>query len=114
MPLRGLWIPHLMEGVRNGRRGLHPHAAHPTHAAHATRHAAATVGRCPPRRPLAWAELGAIDRDLASSIRAAVGVWNRIAQGYAGFDHERLHAEASSGVRDAKRFLTAIATAAGV
>ena len=60
------------------------------------------------------AERGAIDHELASSMRAAVGVRNRIAHGYAGLDHERLHAEASSGVRDVKRFLTAIATAAGV
>jgi uncharacterized protein YutE (UPF0331/DUF86 family) len=60
------------------------------------------------------AERGAIDLELANSIRAAVGVRNRIAHGYAGLDHERLHAEASSGVRDVKRFLTVIAAAAGL
>lgn len=58
------------------------------------------------------AERGAIDRDLATAMRAAVGVRNRIAHGYAGVDHARLHAEASSGVADVERFLAAIAAAA--
>ncbi|MCC6640181.1 MAG: DUF86 domain-containing protein [Deltaproteobacteria bacterium] len=58
------------------------------------------------------AERGAIDRDLATAMRAAVGVRNRIAHGHAGVDHVRLHAEASSGVADVERFLAAIAAAA--
>jgi uncharacterized protein len=60
------------------------------------------------------AEHGAIDRALATAMRAAVGMRNRIAHGYAGLDHQRLHAEASTGVRDVERFLAAIAAAAGI
>ncbi len=60
------------------------------------------------------AERGAIDRELATAMRAAVGVRNRIAHGYAGLDHDRLHAEASAGVRGVERFLAAIAAAARI
>jgi uncharacterized protein YutE (UPF0331/DUF86 family) len=60
------------------------------------------------------AERGAIDRELATAMRAAVGVRNRIAHGYAGLDHDRLHAKASAGVRGVERFLAAIAAAARI
>jgi uncharacterized protein YutE (UPF0331/DUF86 family) len=60
------------------------------------------------------ADHGAIDRDLASRLRAAVGLRNRIAHDYAGVDHARLHAEFTAGVEPLRRFLVAVAGAAGL
>ncbi len=60
------------------------------------------------------ADHGAIDSDLASRLRAAVGLRNRIAHDYAGVDHARLHAEFSAGVEPLRRFLVAVAAAAGL
>jgi len=60
------------------------------------------------------ADHGAIDRDLAASLRAAVGLRNRIAHDYAGVDHARLHAEFRAGVGPLRRFLVAVARMAGL
>ena len=62
----------------------------------------------------ALADRGAIDRPLADEMRAVVRVRNRIGHGYASFDHERLHAEAPSGIAAMRRFLVAVSTAAGL
>ena len=57
---------------------------------------------------------GAIDRGLADGLRAAAGLRNRIAHGYTGVDHARLHDEFTQGVAILRRFLTAAAQAARV
>jgi uncharacterized protein YutE (UPF0331/DUF86 family) len=62
----------------------------------------------------ALADHGAIDRELAPRLRAAVGLRNRIAHGYSGVDHARLHAEFAAGVEPLRRFLVAVAGAAGL
>jgi len=60
------------------------------------------------------ADHGIIDRALADSMRAAAGLRNRIAHGYAGLDHRRLHQEATEGVTALRKFLAAVAAAAGL
>ena len=60
------------------------------------------------------ADRGAIGRDLAGILRGAVGLRNRIAHGYSGIDHRRLHQEASAGIPALRLFLAAAATAAGL
>ncbi len=55
---------------------------------------------------------GAIDRGLADGLRAAAGLRNRIAHGYTGVDHARLHDEFTQGVAILRRFLAAAAQAA--
>jgi len=55
------------------------------------------------------AERGAISRDMADELRAIVRVRNRIAHGYASVDHERIHAEAPSGIATMRAFLAAVA-----
>lgn len=55
---------------------------------------------------------GVIADELARSLRAAVGLRNRIAHGYASVDLERLHDEAVTGVPLLRRFLLAAAEAA--
>ena len=55
-----------------------------------------------------------IDRDAATALRAASGLRNRIAHGYALLDYERVHREAQAGIPALRRFLVAITTAAGV
>jgi len=55
-----------------------------------------------------------IDRELAAHLRAAVGLRNRIAHDYAAVDHARLHAEFAAGVEPLRRFLVAVAGAAGL
>jgi uncharacterized protein YutE (UPF0331/DUF86 family) len=60
------------------------------------------------------ADQGAIDRELANGLRAAAGLRNRIAHGYAVLDHARLHDEFSRGVATLRRFLAAVAAAAGM
>jgi uncharacterized protein YutE (UPF0331/DUF86 family) len=57
---------------------------------------------------------GAIDRELAARLRAAVGLRNRIAHDYAAVDHTRMHAEFAAGVEPLRRFLVAVAGAAGL
>lgn len=56
----------------------------------------------------------AIDRDLAKSLGKAVSLRNRIAHGYSSVDHERIQAEYQTGVADLRRFLAAVASAAGL
>jgi uncharacterized protein YutE (UPF0331/DUF86 family) len=60
------------------------------------------------------ADRGAIPPSLADELRGVVRVRNRIAHGYASVDHERLHAEAPSGIRAMRRFLLAVSAAAGL
>ena len=60
------------------------------------------------------ADHAVMDRALADSMRAAAGLRNRIAHGYAGLDHRRLRQEATEGVTALRRFLAAIAAAAGL
>ncbi len=57
------------------------------------------------------ADRGVIDRDLAGGLRAAAGLRNRIAHGYALLDHARFHAESREGLDTLRRFLATIATA---
>ena len=59
------------------------------------------------------AEHGEIDAGLANGLRAAAGLRNRIAHGYANLDHGRLHAEFEQGITTLRRFLAAVAAAAG-
>ncbi len=58
------------------------------------------------------AERGGIDRELAVRLRAAVGLRQRIAHGYADVDHERLHREFAEGSATLRRFFAAVAEAA--
>jgi uncharacterized protein YutE (UPF0331/DUF86 family) len=60
------------------------------------------------------AEKGVIERSLADSLRGAAGLRNRIAHGYAGLDHRRLHQEAGEGVMALRKFFVAVAAAAGL
>ncbi|MEX2663819.1 MAG: DUF86 domain-containing protein [Vicinamibacterales bacterium] len=60
------------------------------------------------------AERGVIDRDTASALRAAAGLRNRIAHGYALLDYGRVHREAHPGIPALRDFLVAIARAAGI
>ncbi len=55
-----------------------------------------------------------ISRDLATTMREAVGLRNRIAHGYATVDHGRLYDEVSQGTGAIKQFLAALADAAGL
>jgi uncharacterized protein YutE (UPF0331/DUF86 family) len=59
-------------------------------------------------------ERGAIERSLADAMRAAAGLRNRIAHGYASVDHRRFHEEARAGLDALRRFFAAAAAAAGV
>jgi uncharacterized protein YutE (UPF0331/DUF86 family) len=60
------------------------------------------------------ADRGVIDRDTASALRAAAGLRNRIAHGYALLDYGRVHREAQPGIPALRDFLVAIARAAGI
>jgi uncharacterized protein YutE (UPF0331/DUF86 family) len=60
------------------------------------------------------AERGAIGRPTATALRAAAGLRNRIAHGYAMLDYARVHHEAQDGIPALRAFLAAITTAAGV
>ena len=59
------------------------------------------------------ADHGVISRDTATDLRAAAGLRNRIAHGYAMLDHERVHREAQPGIPALRTFLVAVTTAAG-
>jgi uncharacterized protein YutE (UPF0331/DUF86 family) len=50
----------------------------------------------------------------ADQLRAATGLRNRIAHGYAMLDYRRVHAEATAGIPVLRRFLDAVAHAAGL
>lgn len=60
------------------------------------------------------ADRAAIDRQTATALRAAAGLRNRIAHGYALLDYERVHREAGAGLGPLRRFLADIADAAGI
>jgi uncharacterized protein YutE (UPF0331/DUF86 family) len=60
------------------------------------------------------ADRGVIDRDMATTLRAAAGLGNRIAHGYALLDYDRVHREAQGGIPALRKFLVAITEAAGV
>lgn len=53
-----------------------------------------------------------ISRQTATALRAAVGLRNRIAHGYAILEHERIHAEAQVGIPALRGFLSAVSDAA--
>ena len=55
-----------------------------------------------------------IDREVATALRTAVGLRNRIAHGYAQLDYGRVHQEAQAGMPALRSFLLAITEAAGV
>lgn len=55
-----------------------------------------------------------IDRELATALRAAAGLRNRIAHGYAAVDYGRVHREAQTGIPALRAFLAAATTAAGL
>lgn len=59
------------------------------------------------------AERGVIDRPTAAALRAATGLRNRIAHGYAMLDYARVHREAQTGVPALQRFLLATSEAIG-
>lgn len=60
------------------------------------------------------ADRGAVARDTANALRAATGLRNRIAHGYAMLDYRRVHAESRDGIPALRAFLEAIARAAGL
>lgn len=60
------------------------------------------------------ADRNVIERSLADGMRAATGLRNRIAHGYADVDHGRLYDEARDGVTTLRHFLAAVAEAAGL
>jgi uncharacterized protein YutE (UPF0331/DUF86 family) len=60
------------------------------------------------------AEHRALDEDLATAMRGAVGLRNRIAHGYASVDHTRVHAEYRAGVEALRRFLSLVSSEAGL
>jgi uncharacterized protein YutE (UPF0331/DUF86 family) len=55
-----------------------------------------------------------IDRDLATSLRGAVGLRNRIAHGYASVDHARMQSEFREGASALRRFLARAIAEAGL
>ena len=57
---------------------------------------------------------GAIDHDLATKLRKAVGLRNRIAHGYSTVDHELIQAEYQEGVKALRKFLALVADEAGL
>ena len=60
------------------------------------------------------AERGVIDVETATTLRAAAGLRNRIAHGYAMLDYARVHREAQPGIPALRAFLAAIVGAAGI
>jgi len=59
------------------------------------------------------ADRGVVERDVATALRAAAGLRNRIAHGYAMLDYERVHREAQAGIPALRSFLVAVTSAAG-
>jgi uncharacterized protein YutE (UPF0331/DUF86 family) len=55
------------------------------------------------------ARRGVIDAGLAGDLARMTALRNRIAHGYASVDHERIHAEAPSGIATLRVFLAAVA-----
>ena len=60
------------------------------------------------------ADHGVIGRTSADALRAAVGLRNRIADGYAMLDYRRVHEESRPGIPGLRAFLEAVAGAAGL
>jgi uncharacterized protein YutE (UPF0331/DUF86 family) len=60
------------------------------------------------------ADRGVISRESATALRAATGLRNRIAHGYALLDYDRVHREARAGIPSIRNFLVTVAAAAGV
>jgi uncharacterized protein YutE (UPF0331/DUF86 family) len=60
------------------------------------------------------ADHGRIDPGLARQMAAASGLRNQIAQGYATVDAVRVHEEAPEGIEAMRRFMDAVARAAGI
>jgi len=60
------------------------------------------------------ADRGVIARPVADGLRAAAGLRNRIAHGYAMLDYRRVQEESRAGIRPVRLFLEAVATAAGL
>ena len=60
------------------------------------------------------ADRNVITRESATALRAATGLRNRIAHGYALLDYDRVHHEAREGIPSIRMFLVAIATSAGI
>lgn len=60
------------------------------------------------------ADRGEIDRDTATVLRAAAGLRNRIAHGYAMLDYSRVHREAQAGIPALRAFLAAITRTASL
>ena len=81
-------------------------------------HAVADAGWSPPEDAGGvfdvLADHDVIDRTLADSMHAAVGLRTRIAHGYMSIDHARLHREAASGIQALRKYLVALAAFAGV
>ena len=60
------------------------------------------------------ADRGVIAWPVADGLRAAAGLRNRIAHGYAMLDYGRVQEESRAGVRPLRVFLQAVASAAGL
>ena len=60
------------------------------------------------------ADHGLITHQVATTMRSAVGLRNRIAHGYAMVDHGRLYDEVRAGQGEIEEFLAALAEAAGL
>jgi uncharacterized protein YutE (UPF0331/DUF86 family) len=60
------------------------------------------------------ADQAAIDRASAEALRAAVGLRNRIAHGYAMLDYRRVQEESRVGIPALRLFLASVASAAGL
>jgi len=60
------------------------------------------------------ADRGVIARPVADGLRAAAGLRNRIAHGYAMLDYRRVQEESRAGIRPVRQFLEAVAAAAGL
>jgi uncharacterized protein YutE (UPF0331/DUF86 family) len=60
------------------------------------------------------AERGVIGPATATMLRAATGLRNRIAHGYAMLDYARVHREAQEGIPALRQFLAAITSAADI
>jgi uncharacterized protein YutE (UPF0331/DUF86 family) len=58
------------------------------------------------------ADRGVMTRESATALRAATGLRNRIAHGYALLDYDRVHREARAGIPAIRSFLLAITTSA--
>jgi uncharacterized protein YutE (UPF0331/DUF86 family) len=60
------------------------------------------------------ADRGVVERSVADGLRAAAGLRNRIAHGYAMLDYRRVQEESRAGIRPLRVFLEAVASAAGL